>query len=302
MASNHAMERRGTRYQLPLRTSKKAPGPTFADLADRWLQDWSRSQLASHGSNLSRLRCHILPLLGAAAIGEITEYRLERFSAELLARGLHPKTVNNCLALVSAVLGRSARWSLIPKDHARPTLLRVPDPEWAFFSREELRRLLGTAQPPYRDIFAMLYLTGLRLGNCLGLQRDDVFLDLKALRVRISKSGRMNWIQLTAPARRIVERHLPLAQPWLFPNQRTGAPYVDLKRPWTRALKAAGFTKRYRIHDLRHTRATHMRMAGFELAEIQTFLGHSSLRMTMRYAHVPDEWIRRKLETLDMGL
>jgi integrase/recombinase XerD len=86
--------------------------------------------------------------------------------------------------------------------------------------------------------------------------------------------------------------------PWVFPNPRTGKPYaIQQNDLWQAALKRAGITD-FRFHDLRHTFASYLRMAGVDLLTIKEALGHRTLRATERYAHINSTYRKVAAEAL----
>lgn len=79
-------------------------------------------------------------------------------------------------------------------------------------------------------------------------------------------------------------QHVP-ASPWVF-THRNGQRIQDVKRAFASACRRAGITD-FRIHDLRHTSAAWLVSAGVPLAEVRDFLGHTTVKITERYAHLP---------------
>jgi integrase len=73
--------------------------------------------------------------------------------------------------------------------------------------------------------------------------------------------------------------------------------YVDLKRGFAGACRRARITN-FRQHDLRHTCASWLVMAGVPLPEVRDLLGHSSIKVTERYAHLAPENLRRAIDSL----
>ena len=71
----------------------------------------------------------------------------------------------------------------------------------------------------------------------------------------------------------------------MFFDPKTGKPYKDVKRSFKGACRRAGI-KDFRFHDLRHTFASHLVMAGVDITTVKELLGHKTLTMTMRYAHL----------------
>jgi integrase len=130
--------------------------------------------------------------------------------------------------------------------------------------------------------------TGLRRGELFGLLWDDVNLTAKLLIVRGdgTKSGQTRVVNLNSEAVEILRawKPAPVTRDALVFPGRDGE-RDDLKTAWQRLLKAADIT-RFRFHDLRHTFASKLVMAGVDLNTVRELLGHSDLKMTIRYAHL----------------
>ena len=88
---------------------------------------------------------------------------------------------------------------------------------------------------------------------------------------------------------------------FVFTDLKTGEPYKEVKKGFKTALKKAGINN-FRFHDLRHTFASHLVMAGIDLVTVKELLGHKSLSMTLRYAHLAPEHKVKALEVLDNTL
>ena len=85
--------------------------------------------------------------------------------------------------------------------------------------------------------------------------------------------------------------------PFVFPG-KTGNGLTDIKKRFKKALKAAQIED-FRFHDLRHTFASHLVMAGVDLATVKEFLGHKRIEMTLRYAHRAPDHKRAAVQKLD---
>jgi site-specific recombinase XerD len=92
-----------------------------------------------------------------------------------------------------------------------------------------------------------------------------------------------------------------LDSPYVFYDHATGKPYQDVKRSFKTALKNAGI-RDFHFHDLRHTFASHLVMAGVDLTTVSRLLGHKSLTMTLRYAHLAPSHMVKAVDLLDTTL
>ena len=88
--------------------------------------------------------------------------------------------------------------------------------------------------------------------------------------------------------------------PWVF-CKRNGERYGNVRKAFETARKRAGIVD-FRFHDLRHTFASHLVMAGIDLKTVQELLGHKSFEMTLRYAHLSPEHKKRAIDILGKRL
>jgi hypothetical protein len=131
--------------------------------------------------------------------------------------------------------------------------------------------------------------TGLRQGNQFHLRWTEVHFDTGMITVKRSKAGEAYHVPMNDEVRAIL-RALPsrLRSEWVFPSE-TGETPLDAKnylhRVFLPALKRARI-QGFRWHDLRHTFASRLVMAGVDLRTIQELMGHKTIAMTLRYAHL----------------
>lgn len=108
--------------------------------------------------------------------------------------------------------------------------------------------------------------------------------------LRETKNGDMRGVPLTGKALALVKEHARIRRrldtPLLFPGANPAKP-VDLRAPWLAALKKASIQD-FRFHDLRHSAASYLAMNGASLNEIAAVLGHKTLAMVQRYAHLSE--------------
>jgi len=145
--------------------------------------------------------------------------------------------------------------------------------------------------------------TGLRRGELLQLRWRDVDLQRRMLTVRGegAKTGQTRHVPLNSEAARALGVWKPApacAANWcVFSGADSSAPLAAIKKPWMAILKAAKVSS-FRFHDLRHTFASKLVMAGIDLNTVRELLGHKSLAMTLRYAHLAPEHKAAAVEAL----
>ncbi|MDE0209026.1 MAG: site-specific integrase, partial [Boseongicola sp.] len=177
-----------------------------------------------------------------------------------------------------------------------------------FLSREEVRRLHGVLDMhaerggesrKQAAIIRLLLLTGCRKGEIVGLRWSEVRIDV--LMLADSKTGARK-VPLNSQARRILDKQPRGDSGFVFPSA------CDPSRPrhhdlelWYRVRKEAGIEDA-RLHDLRHTLASHAVMNGVPVPVVSRLLGHANTRMTMRYAHLGDRDIEQAAKRVGQAI
>jgi integrase len=162
---------------------------------------------------------------------------------------------------------------------------------------DEAARLLEAAksEPNWYAVIVTALRTGLRMGELRALRWQDVDLVARKILVRRAaskndvgtpKSGRAREVELGTEVLSILKAHRHLRGELVF-CKTNGGMYTEneMKHPLWRACKRAGL-RHIGWHTLRHTFASHLVMRGAPLKVIQELLGHSDIRMTMRYSHL----------------
>lgn len=157
---------------------------------------------------------------------------------------------------------------------------------------DDLRRAvdwLEDAYPRTACLVELLLLTGMRIGEALALQWDDINVPARHITLRLTKSGKVRHVPISDAClkllRRLVEGTADCPPGgWLFPSSHRNSLMTRPVRPWKRACQAVGLPLSLRFHDLRHTFASACVKEGIPLYTVQGLLGHSSIRMTERYA------------------
>lgn len=210
--------------------------------------------------------------------GALMDYRARR-----RGRGVQHHSINREFAYLRAAYQHCHRFhgQALPAIEWKGLKAKEPPHRVRFLSREEYARLMTQAHPGIRPIIACAVATGLRQENILSLDWRQVKLEERVIQFKRMKSGKPFTIRISAALMAVLS---------VMPN-RKGRVFdtTNFRRRWYKAVNDAELDD-FRFHDLRHTFASWARQNGADLADIAEALDHSSISMTMRYAHIkPDE-------------
>ena len=163
-----------------------------------------------------------------------------------------------------------------------------------FLSDDERPRLLDACRPHPDLYFAVLLAltTGARQAEIMTLRWGQIDLKRQVITLNKTKNGEVRAIPLVGEAFNLLKdrsKVRSLTDDRIFPPTARAkkSECLDLRQPWEKALKVAGITD-FHWHDLRHTAASYLAMGGVSLVEIAKVLGHRTMQMVNRYAHLSD--------------
>ena len=157
--------------------------------------------------------------------------------------------------------------------------MRVP----VVFTREEISAILSRLTGTKWLLAALLYGAGLCLSECLRLRVKDLDFGYRQVVVRDGKGGKDRFTVLPEPLIEPLSRHLVATKGVI----RRHHLYESVLQKAVRcALREAGIAKQGGCHTFRHSFATHLLHAGYDLRTIQEVLGHKEVTTTMIYTHV----------------
>ncbi|MDQ3964692.1 MAG: site-specific integrase [Actinomycetota bacterium] len=299
---------------------------TVAAYLDRWL-DVSKQRVKprTHFRYAQLVRLHVKPALGTAQLTKLRPLHIEELYGALRERGLSGTTVLQIHRVLHAALAQAVRWQLLDRNPADAvTAPRKAAREAASLSAKEIPKLLEEVQGTSVELPTLIALgTGMRLGEVLGLRRQDVDLDAATARVRQTLQITMEFdtpkshrssrtlsmpVFLVETLRRQRkaqnERRLMLGECWheldLICDRGDGLPLRPdtVSKQFRTIAKAAGLPISF--HGLRHTHASLMLAAGTDLKVTSARLGHSSISITADlYTHVASEQDRKAADALD---
>lgn len=290
----------------------------FKDYAELWLKTYARTKCKATTvrSYEDIIKGHLVPYFDNYPLTSISPASVQKYVVDKLSEKkrkdrklvprLSPKTVNNHLVPLKAMLKHAVRWGYLKESPAmyveKP---RVEHEEMEFLTPEEARLFLKNVTPKLYPLFLTAVSTGLRRGELLALQWGDIDFANSAIHIRRAlykglfttpKSKRsMRRVVMTPTLARTLKRHRlesPANKLELVFANIEGKPMDGdnlVRREFLPALRRAGLRK-VRFHDLRHTFATLLISQGENVKLIQSQLGHASIQTTLdRYGHLLPE-------------
>lgn len=255
--------------------------------------------------------------LGAHFLADITPDKLNRCKRLLMTkprgnvaggRPITAATVNHYLISLSAVLGyarKELNW-LRTNPVTDIAKLELKNSRVRYLSKVERESLLGACQKTEkrkRFLYPLVLLalsTGMRKGEILALRWRDVDLVKGTLRVEDSKNGEKRSLPLTGRALEALKALSSVRRidTDLIFSRKDGKAPLEFKRQWEGAIKETKL-KDFRFHDLRHTAATYLLESGATLPELSALLGHKTIQMVKRYAHLADNHARSVVKKMN---
>ena len=271
------------------------PPKRLSALVDRYLE-WAE---ANRPGSVSARRSHakvIKKHLGDPMLDDLDPLSIERMKRAYRAGGRAPASVNRVLATLKHAVRLASDWGWIQPSTAQRLrsvkLFKEPPGRVRFLAPQERSSLLEVVPGDLHGVVLTALLRGLRLGEVLALRPENIDLSRRQLLVANSKNGRARRIPINDILAPVLKGAVTQAQEaeaqWLFTNSKGKKHRADsVSRRFNRAVEKASLDD-FRFHDLRHDFATRVRGKNVGLDVIAKLLGHQSLAMAQRYAHVHD--------------
>lgn len=243
--------------------------------------------------------------LGDYSLASITPAKLNECINDLMDGGRSGATTNRYLAPLSAAFTFAVKDLGWMDDNPMRKITKPKEPRGRvrFLSADERQRLLEacreSSNPQLYPAVLLALCTGMRKGEQFSLTWRQVDLNTGRIILEDTKNGERRTVVATGPALeelRKLAKVRRLDSEYVFPGKVKGEP-IDLERPWRQALKRAEIED-FRWHDLRHSFASELAMSGATLAEIAEAMGHKTLAMVKRYAHLTEGHVSSVVERM----
>ena len=316
-------------------TDKVRPEMPFGEWLDFWYQNYVKPQIrpTTEANYEAKIYQHIIPELGKIPLNQLSQKDLQQFYArmktggrlirtEQFGKGLSDSMVRGLHATCRSALEKAVQEGLLRTNPA--VGCKLPPKrgrEMQVLGREELQRFLIQAQAEgCYELFLLDLCTGLRRGELLALQWDDLDFKTGALTVNKQVYEVKGQLQMSVPKTRASIRKLVLPPSvvevlrqyqetvdsrWMFPSPvKEDCPLTPgvVRRRLQLILEHAG-CKHVRFHDLRHTFATLALENGMDVKTLSAMLGHVSAATTLDiYTHITDDMQRAAAANIDRGI
>ena len=262
-----------------------------------WQEDTAHRVLKGLAQDRSRFEHYLKPAWGNKEPHEIMPLEIDRLRLRIL-KDRAPQTLKNTLSLMRRLInfGMKRRYCQDLTFHMETP--KVNNLKTEDLTPEQLADLFTAINADHNiqagNFMKMALFTGMRRGELFKLRWQDVDFDRGFIHIRTPKGGQDQTIPLNQSARELLEHHPKSDSPFVFPG-RGGKQRTEIRRPIDRIRKAAELPKDFRpLHGLRHTFASHLASSGqVDLFTLQKLLTHKTPAMTMRYAHLRDDTLRR---------
>lgn len=300
---------------------------TLKGFLDQKYGPWVKAHRKDGTATLTRIETQFKHLLNNK-LDDITAWVIDKWRTERKKAGTAPSTINRDLTTLKAALSMAVEWDLLPQHPLSKTKpLKIDsNPKVRYLSAEEEQRLndalikrehklraerdsankwrksrgytllapipIGDFADYLKPMVLLSLNTGMRRGEVFDLTWENVDLKNKQLTVigPTTKAGKTRYLPLNNEALKMLQiwRHQNEGQSgYVFPS-KDGHRFDNVTSSWNN-LRVTAKIPDFRWHDMRHDFASKLVMAGVDLNTVRELLGHSDLKMTLRYAHLAPE-------------
>jgi integrase len=276
---------------------RKEPEPIkFYDFAKEYLA-WSKTNKkpSSYDREISSMR-RLDREFGGKVFQEITTWQIEKWKAKRKEE-VKPATVNHELALLKHMYIKEVEWGKCRENPAKKVrLLKGEVKRVRYLMPDKVQTLLSNCVDHLRPIVTVALHTGMRKGELLGLRWDQVNFDQGIITLLDTKNHERRDVPINETVKATL-KGIARKGDYVFCNGEE-KPFGRVHRSFHTALKKSGIED-FKFHDLRHCFASALVMAGEDLYTVAELLGHKSLEMTKRYAHLSPKFKKRAVNVLD---
>lgn len=244
----------------------------------------------------SRWNRHIQPILGNMEARDISTLTLLKYSKVLEKKKLSPQTIKHVLGLIRRIMRHASKWDIYTGKIPYFPMPKFDNGAQRFLTRDEAFALLlelRARSEIWHDFATLALMTGMRASELFKLTHQYLDLKNKYFNIFDAKGFQSRLVPMNPVAEETILKYLdtPRGQPFFAIGHPKG--YHQVSSVYRKAVRACGLNsgitdrrQKVTFHTLRHTAASWMVQNGTDLLVVSRILGHSSLKVTMRYAHL----------------
>jgi len=275
-------------------------GGSIKTFNDAWNLVWELNYQFNARSGYcekNRYQNHLQNSIGNLKLSDITPLLLDTLKAKMLASGRRAQTVKHVLNLIKGIFNYLIKYNLFSGENpARKVSMPIEDrTRQRYLTKEEADLLLSALRCKSEQLWQMSLLslsTGMRASEIFHLKGEHIDLAMRTIRIIDPKSGRNRSVYLPNSAWEMLCKCDLKNGHLIFPN-KFGEPYKAINRVFYKTVQELGLNKGLTdprdyvvFHSLRHTFASWLVQKDQPIYVVSELLGHSSLMMTKRYAHL----------------
>jgi len=288
--------------KMGFKKPEKKPDILFEKFADEFIEIYAKQNKRSWKRDEVSLK-NLKPFFKGKLLNDIGPQLVENYKAKRKTDKTPRKTlvteatINREVALLKTIFNKALEWERIEKNPmSRVKKFKENQKAMRILSDKEMIKLIDAAPSHISPIIIIAASTGMRKMEILSLKWEDIDFRRGIIHIKDSKSGRAREVYMNCPVFEALKA-LPQEFEFVFFNQATGNHVTSVRKSFKKACEDMGI-KNFRFHDLRHCCATKMVEAGVDLVTVSKILGHSDIKLTMRYAHPGEKTMRAAAEKL----
>lgn len=303
--SKTVAKEREAKFKQEVREGKhiqKARRISFEKFSEKYL-DYARVEKRPKSATRNEVSIgQLMPYFKGQLIGSIHPFQVDQYKKVRRDAGASPATVNRDVATLRNMMNKAVDWKYLQVNPLQRVKMLSEDNEkmWVLTDAEEARLLEQCEKSPQRggpekrylrDLVAFGLYSGMRLQEIFSLRKVNIHLEENYLRVEDSKTHKGRNVPINETLREILLRRMDGPGEYVLTNAR-GNKLTVLTNAFWYAVKEAGLERsvdgkkvRFRFHDLRHSFGSRLGAAGCDLKTIMEIMGHSTVKVALRYQH-----------------
>jgi integrase len=292
---------------------QRAKAPLFADIMKKYL-DWADKSKKNGKKTDEYLYTGHLKDLDTKRLDQISPFDLERLKIKSLEKGLAPATVKHILVLVGEAFNKAIVWGFYKGENPvakvkKPVLQNRRERFLTYDEAEKLLAGLESISDTMHDISLLSLYTGLRAGEIFNLKGQDLDFENELIHVSDPKNKHPRKAYMTEGMKvMLLERRPGTPGEFVF-QSKDGGQIKEVSRTFDRVVDQLKLNdgiedprQKVVFHTLRHTFASWLALQGKTIQTIAELLGHRTLAMTQRYAHLTTDHKRQAVLDLEKNI